>query len=203
MKAALIFSLSALAPAPALICLDVQGLGGLIRGPEHKRNEPPAMINPAPIDPLPRRSAEICRGTLRLMSQLGYYGLTEMTLANHRRADIAAIGPGGDIWMIEIKSSIQDFRSDTKWREYMDFCDRLSFAVGDDFPQELIPPDAGLIIADAFYGAIIREAPETRLAPARRKAVTLRFARLGAARLTVAADAGWTPGDDGLTSPIK
>jgi len=189
-------------PAPALICLDVQGLSSLIRGPEHKQNEPPAMLNPAPIDPLPRRSAEICRGTLRLMSQLGYYGLTEMTLANHRRADIAAIGPGGDIWMIEIKSSTQDFKSDTKWREYMDFCDRLTFAVGDDFPQELIPPEAGLIVADSFYGAIIREAPETRLAPARRKAVTLRFARLGAARLTGAADAGWTPGDDGLTSPI-
>lgn len=186
-----------------MICLDVQDLSGLIQGPEHKRNEPPAMINLAPNDPLPRRSAEICRGTLRLMSQLGYYGLTEMTLANHRRADIAAIGPAGDIWMIEIKSSIQDFKSDTKWREYMDFCDRLSFAVGDDFPQELIPPEAGLIMADAFYGAVIREAPETRLAPARRKAVTLRFARLGAARLTVAADAGWTPSDDGLTSPIK
>jgi hypothetical protein len=66
MKAALIFSLPALAPASAIICLDVQGLSGLIQGPEHKQNEPPAMLNPAPIDPLPRRSAEICRGTLRL-----------------------------------------------------------------------------------------------------------------------------------------
>lgn len=160
------------------------------------------MINAAPEDPLPRRSAEICRGTLRLLGQMGYFGLTEMTLANHRRADIAAIGPGGDIWMIEIKSSVQDFKSDTKWREYMDFCDRLTFAVWDDFPQALIPPEAGLIVADAFYGAVIREAPETRLVPARRKAVTLRFARLAAARLTGFTDTGWTPGDDGLTSPL-
>ncbi len=149
-----------------------------------------------------RRAAEICRGTLRLMAQLGYYGVTEMTLANNRRADIAAIGPAGDIWMIEIKSSVQDFRSDTKWREYMDYCDRLTFAVGADFPQELIPPEAGLIIADAFYGAVLREAPETRLAPARRKAVTLRFARLAAARLTNVYDTGWTPGQDTLTSPL-
>jgi hypothetical protein len=149
-----------------------------------------------------RRAAEICRGTLRLMAQLGYYGVTEMTLANNRRADIAAIGPAGDIWMIEIKSSVQDFKSDTKWREYMDFCDRLTFAVGADFPQELIPPETGLIVADAFYGAVIREPPETRLAAARRKAVTLRFARLAAARLTNVYDTGWTPGEDTLTSPL-
>lgn len=155
-------------------------------------------------DELPiRRAAEICRGTLRLMSELGYYGVTEMTLANSRRADIAAIGPAGDIWMIEIKSSIQDFRSDTKWPEYMDYCDRLSFAVASDFPQELIPPETGLIVADAFFGAVIREAPESRLSAARRKAVTLRFGRLAAARLTGVIDTGWTPGEDRLTSPLS
>lgn len=157
----------------------------------------------APKEEAPlRAAAEICRGSLRLMAELGYFGVTEMTLANNRRADIAAIGPAGDIWMIEVKSCIQDFRSDTKWPEYMEYCDRLTFAVGPDFPQELIPPEAGLIVADAFYGAVIREAPETRLAPARRKAVTLRFARLAAARLTSFADTGWTPGKDTLTSPL-
>ncbi|MBY9065809.1 MmcB family DNA repair protein [Hyphomonas sp. WL0036] len=149
-----------------------------------------------------RRAAEICRGTMRLIAALGYYGVTEMTLANNRRADIAAVGPGGDIWMIEIKSSIQDFKSDHKWREYMDYCDRLTFAVASDFPQELIPPEAGLIVADAFYGAVIRDAPEARLAAARRKAVTLRFARLAASRLTSVNDTGWTPGEDTLTSPL-
>lgn len=149
-----------------------------------------------------RRAAEICRGTIRLMGQMGYYGVTEMSLANSRRADIASIGPAGDIWMIEVKSCVQDFKSDTKWREYMDYCDRLSFAVGADFPQELIPPEAGLIVADAFFGAVIREAPESRLAPARRKAVTLRFGRLAAARLSGISDTGWTPGEDRLTSPL-
>ncbi|MFN3608462.1 MAG: MmcB family DNA repair protein, partial [Hyphomonas sp.] len=104
--------------------------------------------------------------------------------------------------MIEVKSSIQDFKSDSKWREYMDYCDRLSFAVGADFPLDLIPPEAGLIVADAFFGAVIREAPENRLAPARRKAVTLRFGRLAAARLSGISDTGWTPGEDRLTSPL-
>ncbi len=160
------------------------------------------MINPAPAELLPRRAADICRGTQRLLADLGFYAITEMPLANNRRADIAAIGPSGDIWMIEVKSSIQDFKSDHKWREYMDFCDRLSFAVAEDFPQELIPPEAGLIVADGFYGAVVRDAPETRLAPARRKAVTLRFARLAAARLAHAGDTGWTPGNGGLTSPL-
>lgn len=150
-----------------------------------------------------RRTAEICRGTLRLLGSLGYAGITEMSLANNRRADIAAVGPAGDIWMIEIKSSIQDFKSDMKWREYRDYCDRLTFAVGSDFPQALIPPDTGLIVADAFFGAVIRDAPECRLAPARRKAMTLRFARLAAARLTSAGDTGWTPGEEALTSPLK
>ncbi len=157
----------------------------------------------APRETLPRRAAEICRGTLRLMNDLGYFGVTEMSLANNRRADIAAIGAGGDIWMIEIKSSLSDFKSDHKWRDYMDYCDRLSFAVGGDFPQELIPPEAGLIVADAFYGAVIRDAPEARLAPARRKATTLRLARLAAARLTALTDAGWTPDGERGTSPIK
>ncbi|MFN3313025.1 MAG: MmcB family DNA repair protein [Hyphomonas sp.] len=160
------------------------------------------QTQPDPAQLPNRRAAEICRGTLRLLGDLGYFGIKEMSLANNRRADIAAVGPLGDIWMIEVKSSIQDFKSDMKWHEYRGYCDRLSFAVAADFPQELIPPDTGLIVADAFFGAVIREAPECRLAPARRKAMTLRFARLAAARLTSAGDTGWTPGEEALTSPL-
>ena len=127
----------------------------------------------------------ISRGVLRVFSDLGLYGLTEMTLANGRRADIAALGPKGRVTIVEIKSSVADFRSDQKWPEYQPFCDAFYFAVGQDFPIDLIPDEAGLIIADEFGGAIIRDAPESRLAPARRKAVTLRFARLAARRLAL------------------
>ena len=128
-------------------------------------------------------ATQIARGVLRLLSAHGFAGVTEMTLANGRRADVAAIGPAGDITIVEIKSSVADFRSDQKWPEYRPFCDRFYFAVGHKFPQELIPEEAGLIIADAYGGAILREPDYEKLAAARRKAVTLRFARLAATRL--------------------
>lgn len=128
-------------------------------------------------------AAEIARGVLRLMADHGFAGVTEMTLANGRRADVAAIGAGGEITIVEIKSSVADFRSDHKWPEYRPFCDRFYFAVGQDFPHDLIPEETGLIIADAFGGAVIREPECEKLVAARRKAVTLRFARLAATRL--------------------
>lgn len=94
-----------------------------------------------------------------------------------------AIGRAGEITIVEVKSSIEDFRSDRKWPEYRDFCEALYFAVPDSFPQELIPPECGLIVADAFSAEILRSCPLTPLNAARRKAVTLRFAQLAALRL--------------------
>jgi hypothetical protein len=134
-------------------------------------------------DPLSPKAVEIARGVLRLLNSYGFAGVTEMTLANGRRADVAAIGPAGDVTIVEIKSSVADFRSDQKWPEYRPFCDRFFFAVSHEFPHDLIPDEAGLIIADGFGGAIIREPETEKLAAARRKAVTLRFARLAATRL--------------------
>lgn len=131
---------------------------------------------------------EISRGVLRLFSDHDLVGITEMTLANGRRADIVAIGPKGRITIVEVKSSIADFRADHKWPEYQPFCDQFFFAVGQQFPADLIPEEAGLIIADGFGGAIVRNAPETPLNAARRKAMTLRFARLTAQRLSTLHD---------------
>ena len=133
-------------------------------------------------------AAHICRGVLRLFADLGFAGVTEMTLANGRRADIAAIGPKGEISIVEVKSSAADFRADGKWPDYRPFCDRFYFAVSHGFPRELIPGKAGLIVADGFGGAVLREPDVTPLAGARRKAVTLRFARLAASRLTRGAE---------------
>lgn len=134
-------------------------------------------------DPLSPSAAQIASGVLRLMGDHGFAGVTEMTLANGRRADVAAVGAGGEITIVEIKSSLNDFRTDQKWPEYRPFCDRFYFAVGHDFPRDIIPEEAGLIIADGFGGAILREAPVEKLVAARRKAMTLRFARLAATRL--------------------
>ncbi len=127
----------------------------------------------------------LARGCLKLFADLGFYGLCEVPLPNGRRADLAALGPKGEIWIAEIKSCAADFLTDQKWQDYLPFCDQFCFAVGMDFPQSLLPADCGLIIADGFGGAVIRPPVVAPLAPARRKAMTLRLARLAAARLSL------------------
>jgi hypothetical protein len=125
----------------------------------------------------------LSRGVGRMLTQQGFAALTEVALANGRRADLVALGRGGEIVIVEIKSSVADFRSDEKWPEYREFCDRFYFAVGADFPRALIPGDCGLIVADPFGAAILRDTPPLLLPAARRRAMTLRFALLGAERL--------------------
>jgi hypothetical protein len=139
-------------------------------------------------------AADIALGVSRLMLRFDFVSVTEMTLVNSRRADVCALGPKGEVRIVEIKSSVADFKSDQKWQEYMPFCDRFYFAVGHDFPQDLIPQSAGLIIADKFGGAILRESEIDKLAAGRRKAMTLRFARLATRRLMyVQRDGGTMP----------
>jgi hypothetical protein len=140
------------------------------------------VLPSVPPGTLPMAHA-LARGVSRSFAQRGYATLLEFSLANGRRADVAALGRAGDMVIVEIKSSIEDFRADRKWPEYREFCDALYFAVPDDFPVELIPPECGLIAADPFAAEILREAPIIRLNPARRKAVTLRFAQMAATRL--------------------
>lgn len=147
------------------------------------------MLQASPVsqpfgDPVPAgRAAEIVRGAQRMLAELGLASLTEVTLANGRRADVMAVGPKGEIVILEVKSCLQDFATDQKWPEYAPYCDRFYFAVDCDFPKERIPEDAGLVVCDGFGGAILREAVPSLLVAARRKAVTLSFARLAAARL--------------------
>jgi hypothetical protein len=112
----------------------------------------------------------------------------EVPLPNGRRADLAALGRRGDIWIVEIKSSIIDFQVDRKWPAYLSSCDRLFFAVGPDFPLEILPVEAGVIVADSYGGTLLREAPEQRVAAPIRKAMTLLLARLAASRLHQAMD---------------
>jgi len=133
---------------------------------------------------------ELCRGVCRALAHRGFATLPEVSLANGRRADVLALGRDGELVIVEIKSSVADFKSDRKWPEYRAFCDRLYFAVPDGFPLELIPEDCGLIKADGFGAAVLREAVPHRLNPARRRALTLRFALLAAARLGRLLDPG-------------
>lgn len=124
----------------------------------------------------------VTRGAARTMSDLGFVSLLEVSLPNGRRADVMALGSKGEIAICEVKSSIEDFRTDQKWGDYLPYCDAYYFAVAPEFPAEILPDAPGLIVADGFGGAVIRPASPSPLAPARRKSLTLAFARLAALR---------------------
>jgi hypothetical protein len=117
------------------------------------------------------------------MRQAGYSVLLEVPLPDGRRADIVAVGAGGDITIVEVKSSIEDWRVDAKWPDYLAWCDRLFFAVPIDFPQTLIPSEIGLIVADAYGGEVLRSPDRRPVAPARRKSLLVDCARLASERL--------------------
>jgi hypothetical protein len=144
------------------------------------------------IDPpqISGAAAAILRGVQRMLRSHDFVSLSEVPLANDRRADVLAIGPKSTIWIVEIKSSIADFRADQKWPEYREYCDALLFAVAPDFPVEILPPDCGLILADAYGGEIMRPPPEHPLATPRRKALILSFAQMSARRLQALIDPG-------------
>ena len=115
----------------------------------------------------------LARGVCRGLYHLGYTCLTEFQLASRRRVDVIGMDAGGIILIVEVKSSIEDFRADRKWREYQDFCDFFFFAVAEDFPRQALPEDCGLLIADPYGAAIVRQAPRLKLNAARRRAETL------------------------------
>ncbi|WP_230532530.1 MmcB family DNA repair protein [Microvirga roseola] len=159
-------------------------------------DSPALRRSPSILPPDGRQSpvaAGIQRGVRRLFAQLGHATLPEFTLANGRRADIIALAPDGVLTIIEIKSSVADFRADRKWPDYEDFCDRFYFAVPETVPFDILPEDRGLIVADSFGAAIMRESLRHPLAGARRKAVTLRFAQAAASALHALSDPDGVP----------
>jgi hypothetical protein len=140
------------------------------------------MSDPPDIDTT-ATAALLARGICRALDQLGYASLVEFPLLNGRRADILGLGKSGDLLIVEIKSSVADFRADRKWASYRDFADHLYFAVPNHFPQGLIPEECGLMVADPFGAALLRDGRTTLLNSNRRRAITLRFARVAAVRL--------------------
>lgn len=145
------------------------------------------LENPIPLLRIDGRQSEtasaIQRGVGRLLRAHNFSILTEFTLASGRRADVIGLGPDGTLWIVEIKSSPEDFRVDQKWPEYRDYCDRFSFAIPQTMDAGLIPAEAGLIIADQWGAEIMRGASQHKLHPSRRRAVLIAFAQVGAQRL--------------------
>ena len=130
----------------------------------------------------------IARGTARYLYALGYCVVSELPLPSGRRSDLVALGGDGEIIIVEIKSSVADFRADQKWMDYRRHCDRLFLATHAGVPGDIFPAEAGLIVADAFGASIVSEAPEQRIPAATRRSVTLRFAHAAALRLQAVAD---------------
>ena len=144
--------------------------------------------SPLTVQPAPFVAADVSRGVARLLLQEGYNPIIEFSLPNGRRLDVAAIGADGAILGVEIKVSTADLSADLKWPEYLPFCDLFYFAVPPEFPQTLLPAHIGLIVADRFGGAILRASQRNTLHASRRRALTLRFARIAAERLARAID---------------
>ncbi len=143
-----------------------------------------SRIAQVPVDGRQSETALIvARGAMRLLLSHGFTCVSELPLPSGRRADLVAIGRGGEIWIVEIKSSVADFRADQKWMDYRMHCDRLFFATTIEVPCEIFPKDTGLIVADGFGGEIVCAAPEHRLPAPPRKAMTLRIAQCAALRL--------------------
>ena len=134
--------------------------------------------------------ARLARGVARALRQFDFVTVEELVPAPGLRVDVMALGPKGEIWVIECKSGLADFRADHKWQNYLEWCDRFFWAVDGDFPTGVLPADSGLIVADAYDAEILRMGPEARLAPARRKVMVHKFARQAAARLQGMRDPG-------------
>jgi hypothetical protein len=140
------------------------------------------------VPPPDRRQSEtalaIARGTARLLRSLGFSCISELPLPSGRRADLVALNERSEIWIVEIKSSIEDLRADQKWQEYRAHCDRLFFAFTQDLPCEIFPGGTGLIVADAYGAHMVCDAPEHRLPAPTRKLMTVRFAVVSAQRMS-------------------
>lgn len=132
----------------------------------------------------------LARGVARALRSHDFVSVEELVPASGLRVDVMALGPKGEIWIVECKSGRADFQSDHKWQGYLEWCDRFFWAVDNDFPTELLPDDTGLIIADGYDAEIVRMGPETKLAPARRKVMVQKFARHAAVRAQAARDPG-------------
>src|SRR5213595_2257327 len=150
---------------------------------------PLGKVTELPVDGRQSETAlKVARGAARLLYAHGFCVVSELPLASGRRADLVALGADGEIWIVEIKSSVADFRADLKWMDYRLHCDRLFFATTLEVPCDIFPKDTGLIVADAFGAEIVCEAPEHRLHASTRRSMMLAFARAAALRLAALAD---------------
>jgi hypothetical protein len=135
-------------------------------------------------DTLPSMPGQrLARGVCRALRALDFVTVEELVPAPGLRVDVMALGPKGEVWIVECKSGRADFVTDRKWHGYLEWCDRFFWAVDAEFPTGLLPEGSGLILADAYDAEILSMGPDTPLAPARRRVMVQKFARHAASRL--------------------
>lgn len=173
---------------PQVAVPDGGSMTGIVDNVENGSAPPDIPAMPCFGGPQSAAAREICRGVVRVLAAHGLSAIAELPLPNGRRADVVGLGADGALWIVEIKSCLEDFRSDRKWMDYREYADRLLFAVLPGFPVEILPEDAGLIVADRYGGEIVRQMPVARMPAHVRRAMTLRFARASASRLSVQLD---------------
>ena len=142
------------------------------------------------VEAQPKPGQLLARGVCRYLASLDFVTVVELVPSTGLRVDVMGLGPKGEIWIVECKSSREDFITDQKWHGYLEWCDRYFWAVDEDFPTDLLPDSSGLIIADAYEAEIVRMGAEHKVAPARRKALVHKFARHAATRWHAARDPG-------------
>lgn len=140
------------------------------------------------LPPMPGQ--RLARGVCRALRALDFVTVEELVPAPGLRVDVMALGPRGEVWVIECKSGRADYAADRKWQGYLEWCDRFFWAVDAEFPTDLLPEGTGLILADAYDAEILRMGPDRPLAPARRKVMVQKFARHAAQRLQALRDPG-------------
>ena len=128
-------------------------------------------------------AGDLARGVMRVYGEMGQSCIAELPLGNGRRVDVMALNRGGLLTIVEVKTSLADYRSDNKWREYLPYCDAFYFAVAEDFDRSVLPGDVGIMVADRYGAVVFAPSPTFKMAAARRKAVTRRFAHTAARRL--------------------
>ena len=168
--------------AAGLEAPDLGTPSGASRAPQMPGWRPPRSR--PDVRPVPQLvTAAVTRGICRWLDEQGFASLTEFSLSNRRRADVIGISGKGTILMVEVKSTVEDFRGDAKWLEYIPYCDAFAFAVPPHFPWHILPETCGVIVADAHSAAIMRPSPHHPLHASRRKALTLQFALMAGQRL--------------------
>ncbi len=169
---------------------DEDGFDGAFERVPQRQPEPDEALT------LLQPGQRLARGVSRYLRSIGFVSVEEFVPDRGLRVDVMALGPKGQLWVIECKSSRADYQSDSKWQQYLEWCDRYFWAVDLEFPVDLLAEDTGLIIADAYDAEVVRMAPEHKLAPARRKKLIQSFAMVTARRLQQLRDP--RPGRDGL-----